>query len=184
VGLFVFLHSLFPNKWERFVISLVPVLVLIFYPFLDYLQLQFKKHKVRLILLYSLNGFLFILASYFPAQENLIQMSLYLNKHPEIKKIHRVNETPGWITEAFILKKNFQFIESNETLLQSENWSDCSNAFVVGSAQADFFKPLTDKLHLNAVFNVNLIEQAAFKLNPSKNPRRVQLKLYSGCESH
>jgi hypothetical protein len=182
VALFVFLHSLFPNKWERFVISLVPVLVLIFYPFLDYLQLQFKKYKWRLISLYAINFFLFILASYFPAQENLIDMSLYLNKHPEIKKIHRINETPGWITEAFILNKNFKFVESNESLLQAEDWKDCGVAFVVGSAQAEAYKPFTEKLHLDAVFNVNLIEQWAFKLNPSKNPRRVQLKLYSGCE--
>ena len=108
-------------------------------------------------------------------------MSLYLHKHPEIKKIHRINETPGWIKEAFILNKNFQFVESNEALLNSENWQSCDVAFVVGSAQAEAFKPLTDKLNFKAEFNVNLIEQWAFKLNPDKNPRRVQLRLYSGC---
>lgn len=182
LGLFVVLHSLFPNKWERFIISLIPVLVLIFYPFLDYLQLQFKRYQWRLIVLYALNFFLFVIASYFPAQKNLIEMSLYLNQHPDITTVHRVNETPGWITEAFILNKNFKFIESSRELLEKENWQDCSKTFVLGSGQAEEFRNFTDKLKLIAVFNVNLIEQWSFKLNPAKNPRRVQLKLYSGCQ--
>jgi len=181
VVLFVFLHSLFPNKWERFIISLIPVLVLIFYPFLDYLQLHYKRYKWRLAFLYAINIFLFFIASYFPAQKNLIEMSLYLNKHPEIQTVHRVNETPGWITEAFILNKNFQFVESSKALLEKENWGDCSKTFVVGSAQAEEYKVFTDKMNLLGEFNVNLIEQLAFKFNPDKNPRRVQLKLYTGC---
>jgi hypothetical protein len=182
LGLFVFLHSLFPNKWERFVISILPILVLIFFPFLDYIRNNYLNYKWRLAVLVGLNCFLFVIASYFPAQKNLIEMSLFLNKHPEIKKIHRINETPGWITDAFILNKSYSFIESNEELLSNENWQNCEAAFVVGSAQADSFKTITDRLNLLAVFNVNLIEKWAFKLNPDKNPRRVQLRLYSGCK--
>ena len=180
--LFVFLHSFFPNKWERFLISVVPLLLLIMFPLLSYLQSHFQKHKVRLISLYALNFFLFFVASFFPAQKNLIEMSRYLDRHPEIKRVYRVADTPGWITEAFILNKKFEFVASDLQLAQSQNWNDCANTLVVGQAQAEQMKPLTDQLKLNAVFNVNLIEQLAFKLNPQKNLRRVQLKLFSGCE--
>ncbi len=180
--LFVFLHSFFPNKWERFLISVVPLLLLIMFPLLSYLQSHFQKHKVRLISLYALNFFLFFVASFFPAQKNLIEMSRYLDRHPEIKRVYRVADTPGWITEAFILNKKFEFVASDLQLAQSQNWNDCANTLVVGQAQAELMKPLTDQLKLNAVFNVNLIEQLAFKLNPQKNLRRVQLKLFSGCE--
>ena len=181
IALFLFLHSLFPNKWERFVISIIPILVLVFFPFLYYLQSHFQKYKLRLSFLYGINFFLFIIASFFPAQKNLIEMSLYLNQHPEIKKIHRVNETPGWITEAFILKKNFEFIESNSEMLNAEDWHNCDVAFVVGEAQSEQYKSITDKLNLKAEFNVNLIDHWAFKLNPANNPRRVRLQLYTGC---
>ena len=179
--LFLLLHSLFPNKWERFLISILPILVLILFPFLSYLHANFKENKFRLLGLYALNGFLFLIASFAPAQKNLIEMSRFLDAHPEIKRVHRVAETPGWITEAFILHKNFEFIESDRSQLAAENWRDCSAAFVVGEAQAEQFADFTQSLALRAEFHVNLIDHWAFKLNPQKNLRRVNLRIYSGC---
>lgn len=180
--LFVFLHSLFPQKWERFIISVLPLLVLALFPFFLYLQQNFRQHRWRLISLYSLNGFLFLVASYFPAQKNLIEMSLYLDQHPEVRYVYRVADTPGWITEAFIRNKQFEYVESDHLDLSSVDWSDCSRMLVVGQAQAQQYAGLTDSLNLRAQFDVNLIEQLAFKLNPEKNLRRVRLKLYSGCK--
>ena len=181
--LFVLLHSLFPNKWERFLISLLPLLVLLAFPFLYYLQSRFRENRWRLIPLYAINFLLFVIASYFPAQKNLIEMSRYLSRHPEIHKIHKLSDTPGWITDAFILDKKYQFVASSLEQLKAENWQDCSNAVVVGQAQAAEFESVTSGLLLNAVFDVNVIEQLSFKLNPDKNLRRVQLKLYSGCDA-
>ncbi len=180
--LFILLHSLFPNKWERFLISIVPLMLLTLFPYLNYLQMNFNKHKWRLWFLYGINIILFLVASFFPAQKNLIEMSRYLSQHPEIKEIYRVQNTPEWITEAFILNKQFSFIESDISQLSVKNWTDCESVFVVGEAQAEQYKGITDRLVLNATFNVNLIEQLSFKLNPTKNLRRVQLKLYSGCQ--
>jgi hypothetical protein len=179
--LFVFLHSLFPQKWERFVVSVLPFLIFLVFPYLYYLQQNYQLHKRRLISLYTLNGVLFIIASFFPAQKNLIEMSLYLDSHPEIKKVYRIADTPGWITEAFILHKQFVFVDSSLEQVQSVNWTECDQALVVGEAQAESLKNLTENLKLKAQFDVNLIEQLAFKLNPQKNLRRVQLKLYTGC---
>ena len=182
LGLFIFLHSLFPQKWERFVISIIPILIFLTFPFLYYLQQNFKTNKLRLISLYALNGCLFLVASFFPAQKNLIEMSLYLDQHSEVKKIFRVANTPEWITEVFILNKHFEFIETNQEQINSVDWADCGNMLVIGQAQAASFKPITEQLKLNAQFNVNLIEQLAFEFNPKNNLRRVQLSLYSGCD--
>lgn len=181
LGLFVFLHSLFPQKWERFIISVVPILIFLMLPFLLYLHRSFQHYKVRLTLLYTFNGFLFFVASFFPAQKNLINMSLYLDGHPSIKKIYRVADTPGWITEAFILNKSFEYVEADHMDLNNVDWSDCGSVLVIGEAQSAQYKPVTDKLRLVESFNVNLIEQLAFKSNPKNNLRRVELKLYSGC---
>ncbi len=181
VFLFVFLHSLFPQKWERFLISLIPILIMIVHPFLFQIQQNFRLHKMRLITLYSVNGLLFFIASFFPPQKNLIEMSRYLDKHPEIKTIHRVNDVPGWITEAFILDKQFQFVESGKDALAHVNWSDCSQALVIGEFDLPQHEEITKGLSLVAQFKVNLIEQAAYKMNPKNNQRRVKLHLYSGC---
>ena len=179
--LFVFLHSLFPQKWERFLISIIPLVLFLVFPYLMYLQAHFKENRWRLIPLYSLNGILFLVASFFPPQKNLIDMSLYLNEHPEIKKIHRLNDTPGWITEAFILNKKFEFVESSQELLNKVNWLDCGNAVVIAKHDLSSLKKLTEGLNLKAQFNVNLIEQVAYLLNPKNNARRVQLNLFTGC---
>jgi hypothetical protein len=246
--LFVFLHSLFPQKWERFMISVIPTMLFLVFPYLLYLQQNFSQHKVRLISLYSLNGLVFFLASFFPPQKNLIEMSRYLNDHPEIKRIHRVNNTPEWITDAFVynklaeeeglakqqqlesrrvqpmgtgvvgtgaegasagtvaaggadgangtgpvpeptvrsdrsdIKKGYEFIESNKALIADENWRDCSVALVLAKHDLPEYAEITSKLKLRAQFNVNLIEQLAYKLNPKNNARRVELNLFSGAD--
>lgn len=182
LGLFVFLHSLFPQKWERFVISVIPLLLLIFYPFLRQLQSQFLKNRWRLLSLYSLNGLLFVVASFFPPQKNLIQMSLYLDQHPQVKQIYRLHDTPGWITEAFIKSRKIEWVESNPESLQNVDWTDCSKALVLGAFDLDSLQPITQKLQLLDRFDVNLIEQVAYRLNPKNNARRVQLSLFSGCK--
>ncbi len=179
--LFVFLHSLFPQKWERFLISVIPILIFLVFPFLDYLQNEFKINRWRLISLYSFNGLIFFIASYFPPQKNLIEMSLYLNEHPEIQKVYRLNDTPGWITEAFIEKKNFIFEETNLEGLQKVDWSDCHNTVVVAEHDLQKYDVVLQKLSTKASFNVNLIEQWAYRMNPKNNARRVKLHLFSGC---
>jgi hypothetical protein len=182
IFLFVFLHSLFPQKWERFLISLIPILTFMVFPYLDYLQKNYSAHKIRLISLYSLNGLLFFIASFFPPQKNLIEMSLYLNKHPEVNKIYRVNDTPGWITEAFIKEKKFVFEETNLEILKKVDWTNCRYAIILAQHDLKDYSEIVEKLKLKAQFDVNLIEQAAYKLNPKNNARRVQLNLFSGCE--
>ena len=183
VGLFVFLHSLFPQKWERFIISLIPILIMLIFPFLYHLHLKFRKNRLRLILLHTLNGSLFVVASFFPAQKNLIKMARFLNEHPEVKTIYRVDSAPEWITEAFILKKNFNFIDLEPSLLNTVDWNDCSRMLVLNEAQEENFRQLADRLQLRAGFDVNLIEKIAYKFNPKNNLRRVKLSLYSGCRN-
>lgn len=179
--LFVFLHSLFPQKWERFLISILPLLLFLIFPFLNHLQKNFRAHRARLVSLYALNGILFFSASFFPPQKNLIEMARYLDVHPEIKKIHRIHDTPGWITEAFILNKQFQFVEAKDEDLPLVNWQDCGNALVLAKHDLNSHQELLNRLNLKAQFEVNLIEQVAYRLNPKNNARRVQLNLFSGC---
>lgn len=181
LGLFIFLHSLFPQKWERFIISVIPILIFLIFPFLFHLHSEFRKNRVRLFLLHGLNGGLFVVASFFPAQKNLIEMSRFLNENPQIKTVYRVDSTPEWITEAFILKKNFQFVDLEPAQLNAVDWSDCSRMLVLSENQEENFKTLTGKLQRRAGFNVNLIEQLAYKANPKNNLRRVRLSLFSGC---
>ncbi len=183
VGLFLVLHSLFPQKWERFIISVIPILLFLVFPFLYHLHVEFRKNRVRLFLLHGLNLSLFVVASFFPAQKNLIEMSRFLNEHSEVTTIYRVDATPEWITEAFILNKTFQFNDVLATELTTVDWNDCSRMLVLSQRQEENLGSLLRRLQLRARFDVNLIEQLAYRANPKNNIRRVRLSLYSGCRA-
>jgi hypothetical protein len=80
------------------------------------------------------------------------------------------------------IKKGYEFIESNKALIADENWRDCSVALVLAKHDLPEYAEITSKLKLRAQFNVNLIEQLAYKLNPKNNARRVELNLFSGAD--
>lgn len=183
VFFFVFLHSLFPNKWERFLISLIPILIFMVEPFLYELHQQFRKRRIRLILLYSLNGILFFVASFFPPQKNLISMSIFLNSNPQIEEIYRLDQIPEWITDAFITDIHYRFVDLPKENLSQIDWSDCKKALVLGKADSDSFEASKHGLRLIAVFPVNFIEKLAYRLNPKSNVRRTELHLYSCPEN-
>lgn len=180
--LFVFLHSLFSQKWERFLISIMPITLLIAEPYLFWLQERFQTYKKRLITVYTLNGLVFVIASFFPPQENLIGLSRYLNDHSEVINLYKIHDTPEWITDSFIRNKVYHFIDTTPEELSKVNWSDCHNALVVGIAHEDQVAALLPQLEFKATFPVNLLETLAYKLNPKNNVRRVRLNLY-GCKA-
>lgn len=176
--LFVFLHSLFPQKWERFLISVLPQVMMLAFPFLWYLHQNWAKYRWRLGFLYAFNLLLLFLASFFPPQKNLIEMSRYLDQHPEIQKIYRISETPEWITDAFIRQKNYEFVEADNLNLGEIDFEGCKNALVLGEPFYEKYAEVTGRMKKQAEFNVNYIERLAYRLNPEKNVRRVQLSLY------
>ena len=107
-------------------------------------------------------------------------MSRYLDQHPEIKTIYRVSKTPEWITDAFIREKQYEFVEADEMDLRTVDFSGCKNALVLGEPFYEKYADVIQGLEKRAEFNVNYIEQLAYKSNPKKNVRRVQLSLFCG----
>lgn len=176
LALFVVLHSYFPQKWERFLISMVPVLLILLAPLLVKLWQEYPHRQARFWSLIILNCILFIPASFFPPQKNLISMSLYLDAHPKIASVVRVDNIPEWITEAFIRSPQFKFKEISHSQVLSYQPENCNEILVVPESMTD----QVDKSLwiLDKVLKVNLIETAAYKLNPSKNVRRAPLAIF------
>lgn len=178
--LFVFLHSLFSQKWERFLIPLLPVLIFTVQPYFQWLTERFHQYRVRLISLFVLNGFLFCIASFFPPQKNLIDFSIYLNDHPKIRNIYRLDQSPEWITDAFILGPKPEFVDIPVDNLTQVDWNNCSNALIIAKGREQEIPTAMKSLNYLTSFPVNFLEHMAFKMNPKRNPRRVELRLY-GC---
>jgi hypothetical protein len=114
---------------------------------------------------------LLIPASFFPAQKNLIEMSLYLNEQPQITNLYRMNKNPEWITEVFILRKDYQWIEISSLPQELQ----CSDRVIMNEKDFEALPP--SGFVVDQVFQTNLIEKLSYRMNPSKNIRRTPLYL-------
>jgi hypothetical protein len=178
LGLFVVLHSSFPQKWERFLISMIPLFIILLSPLFLLLWEDAKTRRFRLGTLIAFNLILFIPATFFPPQKNLIELSQYIDQHPEINTVIRVNNTPEWITDAFIKNPKFNFRDVSEKDLSALAPDYCSDILVISRSLAN--KVNLEFWTFEAKLNVNAIEEIAFKLNPTKNVRRAPLMIFKG----
>lgn len=163
------LHSFFPQKWERFALPVLPLFLLILSHWIkDFWQ---QGSQLRICILAAFHLTLLIPASFYPAQKNLIEMSRYLNEQPQIKNLYRINKNPEWITEVFILRRDYQWIEVNQVPSQME----CSDRTIMN--EKDFQSLSPSELIVDQIFQTNLIEKLTYRMNPQKNIRRTPLYL-------
>lgn len=163
------LHSFFPQKWERFVIPVLPLLLLILS---DWLRLLWQAgQRRRLYLILGFHCFLLLPVSFWPAQGNLIEMSLHLRDHKDIRNIYRYHRSPEWITEVFVDRQDWQWIEVDVAPQQLA----CHERLVMN--QKDFEDTELSSYTVETIFQANPIEKLAFKLNPTKNVRRTSFYL-------
>lgn len=176
LGLFVLLHSSFPQKWERFLISMIPILIILMTPLVWKLWSERSHRKIRFASLLAFNFLVFIPATFFPPQKNLISLSLYLDQHQEIESVYRVNTIPEWITDAFIRQPHYKFVDITSDQLSKLEPKTCHELVVV----AEFMKDQVDttKWIYDTTMPVNMIEALAYKLNPTKNVRRAPLSVF------
>lgn len=161
------LHSFFPQKWERFAIPVIPLILFIL---IDWIHALRAPHPVQLSILAAFNLLLLIPASFFPAQTNIIQFSRYLSKTHEIETVLRLNKNPEWITEVFIERSNWKWQEITE----APTTLTCTERVVMN--QKDF-SDLASDFVVEKIFETNWIEKLAYRFNPSKNIRRAPLFL-------
>ncbi len=175
IVLLVGLHSFFPQKWERFVIPVVGLMILIMADWIHYFWQQGQKTRIWTLGIFNL--ILWFPATFFPAQKNIIEMSLYLDSHPEIKEVVRYKNNPHWITEVFISRTDWRWREVQELPTTSLN---CESRLVMNLSDFEKLKP---ELAVETIFETNLIEKVAYKFNPEKNLRRTPLVLLKdkGC---
>lgn len=182
IFLFVFLHSLFPQKFERFLISILPLLIFFMaHPF-RHLYAEKVRRPFRWYSLLFVNFFLFIPASFSPAQKNIIGLARFFDQHPQFNQVLTVNETLTWIPEIFVEKSRPRMTQISEEQLPSLDAKDCSQVIVVNSYYAELLKTQLERFRLIEKFPVNYIEDLAYRLNKKNNLRRTPLLVY-GCAS-
>lgn len=180
IFLFVLTHSIFSQKFERFLIPILPLFALALLPVFVSLWQNKKQHSLRLYSLLALNGLLWIAATWFPAQGNIIELSRYLNKHPEINSVYVYKNEPDWITEIFIDHK----VELKELSLGTLDLAcqNQTNRLLVNEGSINELSEPADNFQIEKKISTNPFDHLAYIINPNKNKRRSPLLLLS-CKS-
>jgi hypothetical protein len=182
--LFIFLHSLFSQKFERFMIPVIPLFMLVFSG-LVFQLIQKKELSLKAVFALGFclvfNFVLFFPASFGPSQINIINLALFIDKNPQFSEIYNINESITWIPDVFIDSKNrpLGFNEKPKADLEGLSAQSCEVLVIVNEKNKLKFANDIDKYKLIQILDVNLIERVAFKLNPIHNERRSPLYLYS-----
>jgi hypothetical protein len=181
LALFLLLHSMFANKFERFLISMIPVLLFLMAPLLGYFIENFRRYRWRLGSMLLLNFLLWMPASFFPAQGNIIELARFMDRHPEYTALISVDNSIEWVPDAFIRAPLFAIQQVNAAQLQTVDSKDCHNLVAVNEKTLQGQREYLEK-NFRALdhFTVNAIESVAYKLNAEHNVRRSPLTVF-GC---
>jgi hypothetical protein len=182
LGFFLVLHSMFANKFERFLISMIPLMVFLMVPLLAYFFQEWPKRKARILSLLAVNFILWLPASFFPAQKNVIDLARYMDAHPEYKTIINVNSSYDWIPDTFMRQPFYNTSYVENKVLQTLKPDGCDYILVANeNAYNQNEALLNDRYRLLEKFDVNIIEAISYKLNPEHNVRRSPLRVF-GCK--
>lgn len=180
LALFLLLHSLFANKFERFLISMIPVMLFLMVPLLAYFIENAPRFKPRLVSLLAVNFLLWVPASFFPAQKNITDLVRFMDRHPEYVTVVNLDQSLEWLPDAFMRKPHYNLVPMDSAKFQESELASCETLIVVNAKAYE-----KNKDFLNAHYtllerlNVNVIEAVAYRLNPENNVRRSPLWVYS-----
>jgi hypothetical protein len=181
LALFLLLHSMFANKFERFLISMIPVMLFLMTPLLGFFVQNFRRYRWRLGSMGLLNLVLWLPASFFPAQGNIIDLARFMDRHPEYTALISVDNSIEWLPDAFIRAPQFEIKQLTGEQLRTLDPKECHNLVAVNekalSAEHEFLEANFQRLDH---FTVNAIESVAYKLNAEHNVRRSPITVF-GC---
>jgi hypothetical protein len=175
LGIFVLVHSLFANKFERFLIPILPVLVLLMiHPVKDILFSKMVS-KLRKWSFLILNGLLLICTAGFEPQGPIISLARYANEHQALAKYISFKEAIHWYPEVFL---NHSVSLEQVSNIASE--ISCDSVVVSRSFDVETLLAAHSGLKVLKTIQPGPIDWLSFKLNPEHNQRRAPLVLL-GC---
>lgn len=181
IFLFVALHSYFPQKFERFLVSIIPLVLVVITPFVYFLLSHWKTYRIRLIFLLLLNTAILSAASFHPSQGNIIKMALFIDQHPQVQRVLNFEKTLEWIPEKFIAKNShYQILDIDENSLVDLRPDNCEQIIVINEFLYEKNQEKLKSFAKKAQFNVNFIETIAYNLNRKNNIRRSPI-IVLGC---
>ncbi len=183
LALFLVLHSMFANKFERFLITMIPVMIFMMVPFVTYFIENWKQHKYRVASMLFVNFVFWFPTSFFPAQKNITDLARYMDEHPEYHHLISIDLTIDWIPDAFMKNADYNVLSMETPQFQKLDTNNACDYLIALNEKSYVLNKEFLSTHYDflARFDVNLIESIAYKLNPKNNVRRSPLMIF-GCK--
>lgn len=169
---FVIAHSLVPHKEERFMIPMLPLLLLLLTPLATWLLEHGPRWRV--VLFTGLNAVLLPLMVLFPPQRTGMSLTRYLDSHPEIQRV-TLADPSIFVASAFVTHP-LAVASSPPTAAPA-----CGEA-VASLALGQVGKELAAAPgYVRTVrFEPGPLERLVVAVNPRHNSRRGPVDLYVG----
>jgi hypothetical protein len=171
---FVLVHSFVPHKEERFMVTVFPLFLFLMVPIAHYFWEQ--KSYVRIVSFLTLNSLLLVLASYSVAQNNVVALGTYLERHSRIRSVLSFKESVVLVPDAFI-QRHIDWRMNADSAAVSH--LTCDDVVAVRQDLLKDFEPSQSSFRKIGEFHPGLLEALLVKLNPYRNGRRATIELYS-----
>ncbi|TGK03430.1 hypothetical protein EHO58_13485 [Leptospira selangorensis] len=185
--LFLLVHSAIPHKEERFLLPILPLLLILLSPLCAYWRgIEKGRMSVRRILFLIVNFLLLDLLSFFTIQNNTIELVRYLNFHKEIKELYVYRDSIPHLPVSYAYREpleRYELIESLDQNMQPkiQNFDPFKSCSAVLAIRKDYVMNGVDPdppWILVGNFQSSPLEELAVFLNQNKNKRRASLYLY------
>ncbi len=185
--LFLIFHSTFPNKQERFILTIVPFFIILgivgrseFIAHKPELYLKSKKLiKAALIFFWTINFILLFVFSFHYSKRSRVESMTYLSKYKNVQMImmENTNATDTKMPPLFYLGQWVGVLEISKTknldsLKLYLNKYKCPPRFILFegdkylNARVDSLKKILPNIESETVVKPGLIDDLVYKLNP------------------
>jgi len=178
---FVLFHMIFPHKFERFLIPVIPLILLILTPLVSKLWENYSQHRLRFAALAATNILILLVTGFQIPHQNILKLTNYLDRQPLLKDIISYKDSVDLLPDVFMQDRRINLLHTSDLQALELN---CSSAVVINEFYLKQFEgKFPSQFQLLAEFPVNWIDDLSFKLNQKHNRRRNKLFLFGGCAS-
>ena len=176
--LFLLAHSAIPHKEERFLIPVLPLLLISVAPPVEWLFFEIRS-RIRMTAILITNLVLLFFASFTISQYNSIGLVRMLNNHREIRKIYLFQGTMSHVPISYGYRPDLVLeVTPPGSPLLSRTPEDCPFTAAIREDLKPLVEPSLKGLVPLEKFPPSPVEKLLILGNPSSNKRRNTILLY------
>jgi hypothetical protein len=178
LGIFVFIHSLFANKFERFLIPILPILLMLIVPAVKDVFLSSTVSSFRRWSFIGINAVLFFTTTFFEPQGPIIELARFANTKTDLQNYLSYKEAVHWYPEVFLSRP-----VGLQQVTELSGKISCQQVLVARASEVDDILGGQSDLVILKQVSPGPVDWLAYRLNPQHNQRRAPLVLL-GCPAY